>query len=365
MRARPNTSTHPLTRTSDEAFAAESNVSREEGESSSESARLDGFEAASQQKVARPTRDTFSVNGSWSLDRNHLHTQNTQALPLYSDQAEGLVRIAANNLEFRARVYGMNNDGPGIVMLHGFPGTSIMYDQAAKEAAAKGYRVIAYDQRGTSPGARPEGKEHYEITDYLGDLDAITDAVGFDDYHLVGHDVGAVVAWAGAMASPDKVRSLNTMSIPNLQVLELRAYMKAFAIPLLPEVFLRFNKSKKFQSMLPQNRSQAEHDEYRALFREPGSLTANLNFYRGVGASLEYMHEHLNGPIQTPTRFMYGEGEGWVNDQYLREQNASMQAGTSLDVVEIKDAGDTGHFIIENQQDAVMDGMLLHIDANR
>ena len=77
------------------------------------------------------------------------------------------------------------------------------------------------------------------------------------------------------------------------------------------------------------------------------------------------MHENLNAPIQTPTRFVYGEGEGWVNDEYLRAQNASMQRGTSLEVAEIKNAGDTGHFLIENQQDAVIDGMLAHIDAHR
>ena len=47
------------------------------------------------------------------------------------------------------------SDGFPIVLLHGFPETSAMWIPLIKAASAAGYRVVAFDQRGYSPGARP------------------------------------------------------------------------------------------------------------------------------------------------------------------------------------------------------------------
>lgn len=58
-----------------------------------------------------------------------------------------------------------------------------------------GYRVIAPDQRGYSPGARPQAVEDYEMEDIAADTLGIADALGADTFHLVGRD------WGGAVQS--------------------------------------------------------------------------------------------------------------------------------------------------------------------
>ena len=86
----------------------------------------------------------------WSLDWNRSHTQRTQSLGFIDQNSrveKGIFRVFANNLEFRVRVFGLTNSGPSIVLLHGFPASSIMWNEFAESAAERGYRVIAYDQR--------------------------------------------------------------------------------------------------------------------------------------------------------------------------------------------------------------------------
>ena len=58
-------------------------------------------------------------------------------------------------MEFLVRVAGMQNEGPAVILLHGFPESSIMWQPLLDEAAKKGFRVLAFDQRGYSPNARP------------------------------------------------------------------------------------------------------------------------------------------------------------------------------------------------------------------
>ena len=52
------------------------------------------------------------------------HAAKTESLPLFDETGDGLVRIRANNMTFRARSAGSNNDaGEGVILLHGFPAT--------------------------------------------------------------------------------------------------------------------------------------------------------------------------------------------------------------------------------------------------
>ena len=115
-------------------------------------------------------------------------------LPSYATaDNEGEFRLAANGYEFLIRVAGMNNAGPAVILLHGFPETSLMWKPLLEKAAREGYRVVAFDQRGYSPQARPKEVAAYQIDSLVQDVLAVADQVGFDTFHLVGHDWGAGV----------------------------------------------------------------------------------------------------------------------------------------------------------------------------
>ena len=142
-----------------------------------------------------------AVSAAMSLDRSYAHTQATEMLPLFAaGRSAPIARIAANNMEFRARVAGFDNPAPrgDLLLLHGFPETSIMYEPLIDAAAAAGFRVVAPDQRGYSPGARPNDRGDYSGAQLVADALAIADAVGFERFHLVGHDWGGCIGMGAA-----------------------------------------------------------------------------------------------------------------------------------------------------------------------
>ena len=126
-----------------------------------------------------------------------------------------LSQIEVGDFTFDARMAGPD-DGEVVLLLHGFPQTSHEWRHQLRGLGEAGYRAVAPDQRGYSPGARPEAIKDYEIPRLVEDIVGIADAVGADRFHLVGHDWGAIVAWAVAVDAPDRVITVNPVSVPHL-----------------------------------------------------------------------------------------------------------------------------------------------------
>ena len=116
------------------------------------------------------------------------HSEATVALPRFTPSTtDGLVRIPTHGLEFRARIAGFaNTAGEGVILLHGYPETSIMWEPLIAKLAGDGYRVVAFDQRGYSPGARPGSAAAYVMEELVKDVIGVVDEVGFRRFHLIG-----------------------------------------------------------------------------------------------------------------------------------------------------------------------------------
>lgn len=301
------------------------------------------------------------VGGSLlSLDWSRSHATATAALPeLAPGQPDGLVRIPARGMEFRARVAGLGQSGPGVILLHGFPETSAMWGPLIESTAAAGYRVVAFDQRGYSPGARPQGVAPYLVPELIGDVLAVSDAVGFERFHLVGHDWGCVVGWGVAIQEPERLHSWTGLSIPHPGTLladlgrEPPAYLKLFTAPWIPEILLTFNGMARLREGYA-DASEAQRDEYLAVFSEPGAATAGLNWYRAIFAGLDRGAE-VAGPVPVSTVFLWGTREGWVNPDALSRQR-ELVAGPYREL-EL----DAGHFLMREQPAATMAAVLRHL----
>src|SRR3954466_9146456 len=106
-------------------------------------------------------------------------------------------------------------DGEAVVALHGFPQTSAAWAAVTPLLTDAGYRVLAPDQRGYSPGARPHEISAYTMSHLCGDVVALADAAGVQRVHLLGHDWGAAVGWALAATRPERVQTLTAVSVPH------------------------------------------------------------------------------------------------------------------------------------------------------
>lgn len=301
---------------------------------------------------------TVSVLLAFDWDRTHRNE--TANLPFYeTGMQDGLYQVEAKGLIFRARIYGSANEGAGVIMLHGHPETSLMWDHLATAVAEQGYKVIAFDQRGYSPGARPEGVAAYRADNQISDVLAIADIMGFEQFHLVGHDWGAVIAWSTAILHPERLKSLTAMSIPHPLSLkkmvaeDTPAYINLFSLPWLPEAALLFNGMAGYRDTYSEQ-SDEEIDEYIAVLSEPGASTATLNWYRGIQDSLLLIDS--DGPIICmPTMFIYGDQEFWVTPEYLKSQRALI--GGKYMELELK----AGHWLVQKHPQVVASNVIDHL----
>ena len=149
---------------------------------------------------------------------------------------------------FNCRTAGLDNDGDAIILLHGFPETSHMWVDLLPILAQRGYRVIAPDQRGYSPRARPDNVKEYSIKKIAADVIAIADAFKVQRFHLVGHDWGSAIGWGVVAMNPDRVISWTALSVPHLKAFghayatdsdqqKKSRYISFFQLPFVPELY--------------------------------------------------------------------------------------------------------------------------------
>jgi pimeloyl-ACP methyl ester carboxylesterase len=113
----------------------------------------------------------------------------------------------------------VDGDGPLVVMAHGFPdGPSTFRHQVA---ALRGYRVVRPFMRGYAPSSvARDGR--YDAGRLADDLLAVGEHFSREPFVLVGHDWGAVAAYAAAARAPSRIRKLVTAAVPHPRVAGLR-----------------------------------------------------------------------------------------------------------------------------------------------
>ncbi len=300
-----------------------------------------------------------------SLDRERAHRRRTAELPMLSPRgADGLVQIPARGHVFRARVAGRGREGPALLLLHGFPETSVMWAPLIEAAAGAGFRVAAFDQRGYSPGARPEVVDAYAVPELEADALAVADALGFERFHLVGHDWGSIVGWVLAAQHPDRVLSWTSLSIPHPGAILAAQegagqplYVTVFRAPGVPETLFTFSGLAVMRHLLYQEMAPSHLEEYLAVFSEPGALTAALNWYRAMPEDAGPWGLG-NAEIAQPTLYVYGNRDMPVFvGPKVQAQHPRFLKGP-LTVLEL----DAGHWLIQEQPERVVEAVMAHLE---
>lgn len=245
-------------------------------------------------------------------------TEKPTAAPTTPSTTPGLVTtttIRANGLTFNARTAGPA-DGQLVILLHGFPQSSYEWRKVMPILGRSGYHVVAPDQRGYSPGARPTTDDQYTMDHMVADTIGIADHFHAKRFNLVGHDWGAGVAWATAIAHPDRLRSLTAVSVPHPAAYakasenpageqsRKKGYINTFAAPgagagLASEGFLR--------AAFGATATDADIAEYMKVLGTVDAMNAALAWYRandlrtGLGTGAP--------KVKVPTLFVYGTAD--------------------------------------------------------
>lgn len=208
-----------------------------------------------------------------------------------------LRHLATNGIVLHTALAGPE-DGPLVILLHGFPELWYAWRPYIERLASAGYRVMAPDQRGYNLSDKPPGVGAYMIDALTQDVLGLIDAAGRDSAHVVGHDWGAAVAWWTALTAPDRVASLVAMNVPHPVVMRRHLlsnpaqtlkswYMFFFQLPFLPEGAMHLGGGRAlFQRIRALGRPHAFRDEderiYLEAWRQPGAARSMINWYRAA-----------------------------------------------------------------------------------
>ena len=255
-------------------------------------------------------------------------------------------RIEANGLGFEVSDEGA---GTPVVLLHGFPDTSVMWRHQVAALTAAGFRTIAPDMRGRGRSDRPADVADYALTKIVVDVIGIMDALGIQKAHVVGHDWGAAVAWGVAMFAPHRVDHLVAISVgapgaggpPTLEALQKSWYRILFQFEGIAEDLAQRNDWYLLREMLQGGGDDFER--YKANLSEPGAVTAALNWYR-ANLPVERLIPAGPGPqfppVVAPTMGVFGTA-----DLYLTEAAMTSSASKVTGPWRYERLEGVGHFI--------------------
>ncbi len=253
-------------------------------------------------------------------------------------------------------------DAPAVVLLHGFPQNRATWSALTPHLVAAGYRVLAPDQRGYSPGARPTGRAAYRQAELVADVLALLDTAGVRRAHVVGHDWGGVVGWSLGASAADRLHSLTVVSTPHPRAMAAAAvgggqalrswYAAAFQLPVLPEWLLTADGGTLArQALQATGLDPGTARAYTARLATPAAMAGALAWYRAVP-----LDRGASGPVDVPTRYVWGSADPALGRAAAVGTAEWVRGPYQFDVLD-----GVGHWIPEREPDLLAHLVLEHV----
>jgi pimeloyl-ACP methyl ester carboxylesterase len=248
----------------------------------------------------------------------------------------------------------VGGDGPPLVLLHGWPQTSRIWRHVMPVLAER-FTVVAPDLRGV--GASDLTEDGYRKVDQVEDLRGLLTALGTTGPAVVaGHDIGAMVAFAWAVARPEDLSAVVLLDplLPGVDLEEAMNVAKGglwhfgfFMAPQVPEMLFDGHELEFFTATFTAMSNtgtfdQADIEAYVDAYRGRERLRGGFEHYRTLLRDGEDTRRLLDQqPVQVPVLAIrpgsHGTPEPDVLAPHVKE----------LSVV----SAPTGHFVAEEAPD--------------
>lgn len=271
--------------------------------------------------------------------------------------------VTVEEMTFDVRFAGPVTGKP-VILLHGFPETSLSWSTVVPLLVAADMRVIAPDQRGYSPGARPTDVADYDTDVLAGDVIGMADALGIDTFHLAGHDWGSAVAWVAAARHAERLRTLTAVSVPHLAAYaaalkgnadqqERASYIGLLRQAGKAEDLLLDDNARRLRAMYGDAVPAEQASAYVEHLSAPGALTAALNWYRAMHADLSALP-----PVTVPTTFV------WSDQDMAIGRVPAEQCGDFVDAdYRFVELNGVSHWIPEQVPDALAEAIISRVSS--
>lgn len=287
-------------------------------------------------------------------------------------------RFALDGVEIFARVGG---SGPPLLLIHGFPQTHAMWHRLAP-ALMQRFTCVMPDLRGYGFSSCPENDDQnfaYSKRAMARDLIAVMERLGHRRFAVVGHDRGARVAYRMALDRPEAVSCLGVLDIVpthavwhNFTVkLAMKTYHWLFlAQPApLPEMlieqapigFLDYTLASWTKTRDLCAFDEGALSEYRLHYATPEHIRATCDDYR-AGATYDLAADEADRSegkkIDCPTLALWGEAG------FPGETGGPLAIWRDWCVNITGAAVDSGHFVAEENPQAVLSHLLPFLEAH-
>ena len=289
-------------------------------------------------------------------------------------------RIRANGVSINLVHGGV---GPPLLLLHGYPQTHVEWHKIAPKLAEH-YTVVAPDLRGYGDSEKPPAPEG-DLSVYCKRTTAqdqveVMEKLGFESFHVVGHDRGARVGHRMALDHPERVRTFTSLDVvPSQAAFDHMDSQLSFAwfhwhlmrqpSP-LPETLIG-NSTKAYLDFLLEQWTAIDgsitdqaYTEYLRCFNNPETIRATCLDYRGIDLDLKHDEADRGRKLTCPVLLLWGSNmakrPGW-------------QTGASLDMltvwreraVDVRGKPlDCGHFLPEELPEETTVELLAFLSAH-
>lgn len=125
-------------------------------------------------------------------------------------QAQETRRVPTNGVTYSVKTWG-SPSAPAVVLMHGWMGTSHTWRKLAPLLARERF-VIVPDMRGYGGSDKPGSG--YDAATLSADIQGVLRHLGVGKAHIVGHDMGALVAFVFAGTYPEDTLSMTYLDEP-------------------------------------------------------------------------------------------------------------------------------------------------------
>jgi haloacetate dehalogenase len=252
-----------------------------------------------------------------------------------------------------------NEEGFPVIMLHGWPESSYCWEGVA-EFLDPSLRIIAPDLRGLGDSERTMDVKAYQKLELARDMIEVINSLDVNEFFLVGHDWGGIVAQEMALLIPERVKKLVLMNIPVItNAAGQREAVEALAAmsfkPLwyqyfqqqrgLPEAMIKGNEQawisyffgKKGREGIIPSHAIAEYVRCYSIENTPAT---GAFYYRTRRFDAPHWAGLAGKRFHMPTLFIYGEEEIVIVKEYL---NHLEDCFDSINIETLE----AGHFVQE------------------
>ena len=266
--------------------------------------------------------------------------------------------------------------GEPVLLLHGYPQTHVMWHKVAPILAEQ-FSVVVPDLRGYGDSDKPfeiDNLELYSKRSMAKDQVEIMEKLGFESYHVVGHDRGARVGHRLTLDNASKVRSFTSLDVvpsetafknmnSDLSFAWFHWHLMRQPYP-LPETLIG-NSAKTYLDFLFETWTAVEnaitpeaYKEYLRCFNNQDTIRSTCLDYRSVETDIKHDQVDFDRKLQCPVLVL------WAGNMKKRP---GWQTGNKLNMIEVwkekaeevqGEVIDCGHFLPEEAPQKVASNLI-------